>query len=51
LDESNARKEAARCQLSFIGALGILRRASQLEPIDFPSTLAKPSEHYVLRGS
>src|SRR4249920_3402410 len=41
LDESDARKEAARRQLPFIDTLGILRRASQLDLIDLPSTLAR----------
>jgi len=36
-----ARKEAARHQLHFIGTLGILRRAAQLDLIDLPSTLAR----------
>lgn len=41
LDESDARKEAARRKLPFIGTLGILRRAAQLEIIDLPSTLTR----------
>jgi predicted nucleic acid-binding protein len=41
LDELSARKEAARRQLPFIGTLGILRRAAQLDLIDLPSTLAQ----------
>lgn len=41
LDESDARKEAARRKLPFIGTLGILRRAAQLDLIDLPSTLAR----------
>jgi predicted nucleic acid-binding protein len=41
LDERIARKEAARRQLRFIGTLGILRRAAQLDLIDLPSTLAR----------
>lgn len=40
VDELTARKEAARRQLPFIGTLGILRRAAQLDLIDLPSTLA-----------
>jgi predicted nucleic acid-binding protein len=39
VDELSARKEAARRHLRFIGTLGILRRASQLDLIDLPSTL------------
>lgn len=41
LDERGARTEAARRQLHFIGTLGILRRAAQLDLIDLPSTLAR----------
>jgi predicted nucleic acid-binding protein len=41
LDEIDARREAARRKLPFIGTLGVLRRAAQLEPIDLPSTLAR----------
>lgn len=41
VDEIDARKEAARRKLSFIGTLGILRRAAQLDLIDLPSTLAR----------
>lgn len=41
LDELIARKEAARRQLHFIGTLGILRRAAQLDLIDLPSTLTR----------
>lgn len=41
VDESDARKEAARRKLSFIGTLGILRRAAQLELINLPSVLAR----------
>lgn len=44
LDESDARKEAARRNLRFIGTLGILRRAAQLDLIDLPSTLARLQE-------
>ena len=39
IDELSARKEAARRKLSFIGTLGILRRAAQLDLIDLPSAL------------
>jgi predicted nucleic acid-binding protein len=39
VDEMDARKEAARRKLPFIGTLGILRRAAQLDLIDLPSTL------------
>jgi predicted nucleic acid-binding protein len=41
VDELSARKEATRRQLRFIGTLGILRRAAQLDLIDLPSTLAR----------
>jgi predicted nucleic acid-binding protein len=41
IDEMDARKEAARRKLPFIGTLGILRRAAQLDLVDLPSTLAK----------
>jgi len=41
VDELSARKEAARRQLRFIGTLGILRRAAQLDLIDLPSALAR----------
>jgi len=41
VDESDARNEAARRKLPFIGAPGILRRAAQLDLIDLPSTLAR----------
>ena len=40
LDESDARKEAERRKLPFIGTLGILRRAAQLGLIDLPSALS-----------
>jgi predicted nucleic acid-binding protein len=36
IDELSARKEAARRHLRFIGTLGILRRAAQLDLIDLP---------------
>ncbi len=41
LDESDARKEAARRKLPFIGTLGILRRAAQLDLVDLPAALAR----------
>jgi predicted nucleic acid-binding protein len=41
IDESPARKEAARRKLQFIGTLGILRRAAQLDLIDLPSSLTR----------
>ncbi len=41
VDEIDARKEAARRKLPFIGTLGILRRAAQLDLIDLRSTLAR----------
>jgi predicted nucleic acid-binding protein len=41
LDEMDARKEAARRKLPFIGTLGILRKAAQLDLINLPSTLAR----------
>lgn len=41
VDELSARKEAARRQLHFIGTLGILRRAAQLDLIDLPATIAQ----------
>lgn len=41
LDETDARKEAERRKLPFIGTLGILRRAAQLDLIDLPATLAR----------
>lgn len=39
LDESDARREASRRKLPFIGTLGVLRRAAHLGWIDLPSTL------------
>lgn len=41
LDEADARSEAARRKLPFIGTPGVLRRASQWGWIDLPSTLAQ----------
>ena len=41
LDDIDARQEAARRKLPFIGTLGILRRAAQLDLIDLPSSLAR----------
>ena len=41
LEETDARKEAARRNLPFIGTLGILRQAAELNLISLPSTLAR----------
>ena len=41
VDENDARREAARRKLPFIGTLGILRRAAQLNLIDLPLMLGK----------
>ena len=41
LDETDARREAARPKLPFIGTLGVLRRASRLDLTDLPSDLAR----------
>jgi predicted nucleic acid-binding protein len=41
LDEADARQEAARRKLPFIGTLGVLRRAAQLDLIELPSALAR----------
>jgi len=41
LDEADARREAARRNLPFIGTLGILRRAAQLDLLNLPATLAR----------
>lgn len=41
VDEIEARKEAARRKLPFLGTLGVLRRAAQLELIELPSALAR----------
>jgi predicted nucleic acid-binding protein len=41
LDEAEGRQEASRRKLPFIGTLGVLRRAAQLDWIDLPSTLAQ----------
>jgi len=41
LDEMDARREAARRKLPFIGTLGVLRRASQLGLVHLPSALAR----------
>ena len=41
LDEIDARREAARRKLPFIGTLGVLRRAAQLDLIDLPTTLTR----------
>ena len=39
LDEVDARREAKRRNLPFIGTLGVLRRASQFDWIDLPTIL------------
>src|SRR5260370_8199652 len=44
VDESDARKEAERRKLSFIGTLGILRRAAQLNLIALPFILSRPHQ-------
>jgi predicted nucleic acid-binding protein len=41
VDELSARREAARRQLHFIGTLGILRRAAQLNLMDLSSALGR----------
>jgi len=41
LDETDARKEAARRKLPFIGTLGILRDAAERNLISLPSALAR----------
>lgn len=41
VDESAARKEAARRNLPFIGTLGILRRAARLGLVDLSSALGR----------
>jgi len=41
LDEIDARQEAARRKLPFIGTLGVVRRAARLDLIDLPSALAQ----------
>jgi predicted nucleic acid-binding protein len=41
LDDADARKEAARRKLPFIGTLGILRDAAERNLISLPSTLAR----------
>lgn len=41
IDESAARREAARRKLPFIGTLGILRKAAQLGWLDLPSALTQ----------
>ena len=41
LDETDARREAARRRLPFIGTLGILRKAAHLNLVDLPSALAR----------
>jgi predicted nucleic acid-binding protein len=44
LDETDARREAARRNLAFIGTLGVLRRASRLGLIDLPTDLSRLQE-------
>lgn len=41
LDETDARKEAVRRHLPFIGTLGILRRAARLNMIDLMDSLRR----------
>ena len=41
LDEAEARREAARRKLPFIGTLGVLREAARREIVDLPTTLAQ----------
>ena len=41
LDETEARREAARRKLPFIGTLGVLREAARRELIDLPTTLTQ----------
>jgi len=41
IDEADARREAARRNLAFMGALGVLRIAARLDLIDLPSDLAR----------
>ncbi len=40
LDEAEARREAARRNLPFIGTLGVLREAARRELVDLPTVLA-----------
>jgi predicted nucleic acid-binding protein len=39
--EADARREAARRHLPFMGTLGVLRIAARLDLIDLPSDLAR----------
>jgi predicted nucleic acid-binding protein len=41
IDEADARREAARRNLAFMGTLGVLRIAARLDLIDLPSDLAR----------
>ena len=41
IDEADARREAARRNLPFMGTLGVLRLAARLNLIDLPSDLAR----------
>jgi len=41
IDEADARREAARRNLAFMGTLGVLRLAARLNLIDLPSDLAR----------
>ncbi len=41
LDETDARREAARRNLPFIGTLGVLREAARREIVDLPTTLTQ----------
>lgn len=53
LDEAEARQEAARRKLPFIGALGVLRRAAQFDLIFLPDALARlqKTTFYVTPGA
>jgi predicted nucleic acid-binding protein len=41
IDEADARREAARRNLAFMGTLGVLRLAARLDLIDLPFDLAR----------
>ena len=41
IDEADARREAARRNLPFMGTLGVLRLAARLNLVDLPSDLAR----------
>jgi len=41
IDEADARREAARRNLAFMGTLGVLRIAARLDLIDLPSDLTR----------